>query len=65
MEKTVVIYENQEILKDIEMMACRKVYGCSLANPLKKLGLFLKADYIEEEEDVMKFDEDIEEGEIL
>ncbi|OVA19354.1 Bromodomain [Macleaya cordata] len=66
MEKTVVIYENLEILKDIEMMACRQVFGSSIGNPLKMLGLSLKADYTEEEGDVMiDLNEDVEEGEIF
>ncbi|KAI3969376.1 hypothetical protein MKX01_019937 [Papaver californicum] len=70
MEKTVQIYENQEILKDIEKLACRQAYGSFIVSPLKKLGLFLKADYAEEdkeeeEEDVVNFNADLEEGEIL
>ncbi|MCL7050429.1 hypothetical protein MKW94_008576 [Papaver nudicaule] len=67
MEKTVEIYENLEILKDIEKLECCQVFGSSIVSPLKKLGLFLKADYAEEEEeeDVVNFNSDLEDGEIL
>ncbi|KAI3921868.1 hypothetical protein MKX01_005557 [Papaver californicum] len=74
MEKTVQIYENQEILKDIEKLACCQAYGSLIVSPLKKLGLFLKADYAEEdkeeeeedkEEGVVNFNLDLEDREIL
>ncbi|KAI3830933.1 hypothetical protein MKX03_010231 [Papaver bracteatum] len=71
MGKTVQIYENLEILKDIEKLACHQAYGSSIVSPLKKLGLFLKADYAEEEKEeeeedvVVNFYADLEEGEIL
>ncbi|KAI3884899.1 hypothetical protein MKW92_003694 [Papaver armeniacum] len=71
MEKTVQIYENLEILKDIEKLARHQAYGTSIVSPLKKLGLFLKADYAEEEKEqqeedvVVNFYADLEEGEIL
>lgn len=78
MERTVVIGENLEIFKELEMLS-----GCSLSprlpesddgsevvsgsfegNPLQQLGLFMKDDYLDcddEEEMVLNG----EEGEIL
>lgn len=56
-ERSVEIYENMEILKEFEMLG-----GCSepdyfLAhnrNPLERLGLFMKNEYLEEEEDFLE-----------
>ncbi|XP_058084470.1 transcription factor GTE8-like [Magnolia sinica] len=61
MEKTVDIDENQEILKDLEMlvysqpnhhqpMMAMAIDGCYL-NPLERLGLFMKNDDLEDEAD--------------
>ncbi|KAK6124132.1 hypothetical protein DH2020_042105 [Rehmannia glutinosa] len=63
MEKTVEIYENVYILKDLEMLCYgSRVEGVHRGNPLERLGLYLKDDYLEEDEDAIL---DLEEGEIL
>ncbi|XXG46757.1 hypothetical protein AAC387_Pa02g1520 [Persea americana] len=58
-EKTVDIDENRAVLKDLEMLACthpaidasiNSVDGGAL-NPLERLGLFMKNDDLEEEEE--------------
>ncbi|XP_043701837.1 transcription factor GTE9-like [Telopea speciosissima] len=86
MEKTVEIDENQEILKDIEMLGGysqlkqidNEALGGDIAdglevmlgsleggNALERLGLFMKDDYMEEEdEEEAVLNGDVEEGEI-
>lgn len=71
MEKTVEIDENVDILKDLEMicggslsdlldgMGCENIHH---GNPLQQLGLYIKDDYLEEDEDAIL---NGEEGEIL
>ncbi|PSR98664.1 Transcription factor like [Actinidia chinensis var. chinensis] len=65
MEKTVEIYENQEILKDLEMLSrsalsdfvlgsgevLGSLEGFRLGNPLERLGLFMKDDYLGDDDD--------------
>ncbi|KAJ4970925.1 hypothetical protein NE237_004024 [Protea cynaroides] len=71
MEKTVDINENQEILKDLEMFfgysqtnqLNNEALGGRNGNVLERLGLFMKDDYMEEEEAVLNGD--VEEGEIV
>ncbi|KAH1066195.1 hypothetical protein J1N35_031182 [Gossypium stocksii] len=70
MEKTAEIEQNLEILKELE-----KLIGCSLSNyqshggnggnTLQQLGLFIKVEYSEDEDDEAILNEDGEEGEIV
>ncbi|KAI3456081.1 hypothetical protein Pfo_012744 [Paulownia fortunei] len=74
MEKTVDIDENVDILKDLEILCCGSLTdlpdgeGCEgfkgvhPGNPLERLGLYMKDDYLEEDEDAILTGE---EGEIL
>ncbi|PIA30019.1 hypothetical protein AQUCO_05700017v1 [Aquilegia coerulea] len=53
MERTVEIYENLEILKDLEMLGAysdRNNFLVDNDSPLKRLGLFMKDEYLEDEE---------------
>ncbi|KAL3820197.1 hypothetical protein ACJIZ3_006102 [Penstemon smallii] len=64
MEKTVDFDENLRILKELEMMCCISPSNLSdCENPLAQLGLFIKDDYLEEEEEDAMFNG--EDGEIL
>lgn len=74
MEKTVEFDENQKFLKDLEMLSCslndhsmdsedgsEVVMGPYFGNPLERLGLFMKNDYIgdeDEEEAILNGDGD-------
>lgn len=64
MEKTVEFDENQKFLKDLEMLSCslndhsmdsedgsEVVMGPYFGNPLERLGLFMKNDYIGDEDE--------------
>lgn len=74
MGRTVEIDENVDILKDLEMLCCGSPSdlldgeGYDVfrvfhhGNPLEQLGLYIKADHLEEDEDAIW---DGEEGEIL
>ncbi|XP_011096462.1 transcription factor GTE9-like isoform X2 [Sesamum indicum] len=74
MGRTVLIDENVDIWKDLEMLCCGSPSdlldgeGCDVmkvfhpGNLLEQLGLYIKADYLEEDEDATW---DGEEGEIL
>lgn len=58
MEKTVEIDENIYILKDLETLFCEGVEG---DHPLQRLGLYIKDDFLEDDDSVLCG----EEGEIL
>ncbi|XP_022848551.1 transcription factor GTE12-like [Olea europaea var. sylvestris] len=62
MVKTVDIDENREVLEDLEAIM-GAISGGNLRNPLEKLGLYLKDDYVEEEDEAAILQG--EEGEIL
>ncbi|KAL2494609.1 Transcription factor GTE8 [Forsythia ovata] len=61
MGKTVNIDENQEILEDFEAII-GAISGGNFRNPLEQLGLYLKDDYMEEDEEAIL---QVEDGEIL
>ncbi|XWS07996.1 hypothetical protein CRYUN_Cryun41cG0039100 [Craigia yunnanensis] len=62
MENTAGIEVNLEILKELEILC-----GCCLyrGNLLHELGLFIKDEYLEDEDDEVVLNEDVEEGEIV
>ncbi|GFP91244.1 transcription factor gte12 [Phtheirospermum japonicum] len=60
MERTVEIYESLDIVKDVEMLC----YGYLTGKPLERLGLYLKVDYLQEDENEGAM-LNAEEGEIL
>ncbi|XWS08016.1 hypothetical protein CRYUN_Cryun41cG0041000 [Craigia yunnanensis] len=62
MENTAGIEVNLEILKELDILS-----GCCLyrGNPLHELGLFIKDEYLEDEDDEIVLNEDVEEGEIV
>ncbi|XWS66194.1 hypothetical protein CRYUN_Cryun05aG0178900 [Craigia yunnanensis] len=61
MEKTAGVKLNLEIFMELELLC-----GCSLSrSPLQQLGLFIKQEYLEDEDDELILNEDVEEGEIL
>ncbi|KAG8385361.1 hypothetical protein BUALT_Bualt03G0035100 [Buddleja alternifolia] len=63
MEKTVEIDQNLDILKDLEMLCCSPTgEGFGPGSPLERLGLYMKDDYLEEDEDAVLSGE---EGEII
>lgn len=56
-ERSVEIYENMEILREFEMLGgcCNPDYlPRHHRNPLERLGLFMKSEYLEEEEDSLE-----------
>lgn len=82
MERTVEIEHNLEILKELEMLsgcclsphlltgseALRRAFkGAHFKNPLERIGLFMKSDYLVEDEDeeTLNLNGDGEEGEIF
>lgn len=82
MERTVEIEHNLEILKELEMLSgcClsphllngseaqkRAFKEAHFKNPLERIGLFMKSDYLVEDEDeeILNLDGDGEEGEIF
>lgn len=82
MERTVEIEHNLEILKELEMLsgcclsphlltgseALRRAFkGAHFKNPLERIGLFMKSDYLVEDEDeeILNLNGDGEEGEIF
>ncbi|KAF9620866.1 hypothetical protein IFM89_015107 [Coptis chinensis] len=54
MERTVQIDENLEILKDLELLGGYSPVDCldHNGNPLARLGLFMKVEYLEDEEEL-------------
>ncbi|XP_022720339.1 transcription factor GTE12-like isoform X1 [Durio zibethinus] len=72
MEKTAEIELNLEILKELEILSGKSgsekligAYGGTRVNPLHQLGLFIKDEYLEDDDDETVLNEDGEEGEIL
>lgn len=75
MEKTVEFDDNLKILKDLERLS-RSPYSddilgcgygvnfCLTRNPLERLGLYIKEDFLEEDEEAV-LNGDGEDGEIL
>lgn len=65
MEKTVEIEDNMNVLKELEMVLFKARQGDRFGNIMERIGLFLKTDYMdyEDEEDGL-FLQDWEEGQI-
>lgn len=61
MEKTAEIDDNLEILKDLEMLrgsVFEAIEASHLGNPLERLGLFIKDDYLGGDDDDEAEDDD-------
>ncbi|GAA0144834.1 DNA-binding transcription factor [Lithospermum erythrorhizon] len=76
MERTIDIDDNLKFLRDLELMSRSSAdSGCSLAgspaNPLERLGLYFKEDFIEDDDDddvevaLVNSEDGCEEGEIM
>ncbi|KAK1369842.1 hypothetical protein POM88_036353 [Heracleum sosnowskyi] len=65
MEKTVEIEDNMKVLKELEMVLFKARQGNRFGNIMEQIGLFLKNDYMDyEDEEDGQFLQDWEEGQI-
>lgn len=65
MEKTVEIEDNIKVLKELEIVLFRARQGDRFGNIMERIGLFLKNDYMDyEDEEDGQFVQDWEEGQI-
>ncbi|KAL8108240.1 transcription factor GTE12-like [Apium graveolens] len=65
MEKTVEIEDNMKVLKELEIVLFKARHGDRMGNIMERIGLFLKNDFMDyEEEEDGQFLQDWEEGQI-
>ncbi|KAK1368621.1 transcription factor GTE11-like [Heracleum sosnowskyi] len=65
MEKTAEIEDNMKVLKELEMVLFKAGQGARFGNIMEQIGLFLKNDYMDyEDEEDGQFLQDWEEGQI-